>query len=518
MLRLLLNADLYTPERLGRRHLLVAGGKVVWIGEERPEVGGGVVTEEIDLAGARLVPGLIDVNVTNNTGSDATLYGWIDYDGDGTFDNATERSSVPVPTGSTGATVTLVFPAVPWLSPAVTDTYARFRLSTDTAAANPTGAAADGEVEDHPVQITYASVADRHVFYDGSYWDGNTAGANVVGGPGENGDDGAIATDKWALLPGGTATTANYTTYSKGINGIMVDVAGLANPTAVGDDVFTEFDFKVGNDNTPSGWTTAAAPSDVDVRDLGGGVSRISFFWAAGAIPTHNWLQVTVKADADTGLATPDVFYFGSAIGDATGDGWTLFGDLSTVFGLIDSGGTDIEDHGDINRDGFTLFGDMSLVFANIDSEEKLVMITTPAPPSTPPGSALTDGAFGEGEMFWAAQLAADWRATRSWPFDQLPSGDPTPADAYLGLPPIDSYVGVDAPAPEDEYEFQYEYDDPYQPALEEPDPWESTDSEAPLADAVWAYDMEDEWSDSEDDDLVDEDAADDVFAMYYGE
>ena len=35
-------------------------------------------------------------------------------------------------------------------------TYARFRLSTDAAAANPTGAAADGEVEDYRVTITQA--------------------------------------------------------------------------------------------------------------------------------------------------------------------------------------------------------------------------------------------------------------------------------------------------------------------------------------------------------------------------
>ena len=36
-------------------------------------------------------------------------------------------------------------------------TYARFRLSTDAAAANPTGAASDGEVEDYRVTITKPS-------------------------------------------------------------------------------------------------------------------------------------------------------------------------------------------------------------------------------------------------------------------------------------------------------------------------------------------------------------------------
>src|SRR5207248_5802288 len=31
----------------------------------------------------------------------------------------------------------------------------------------------------------------------------------------------------------------------------------------------------------------------------------------------HEWVQVTMKADANTGLAKDDVFYFGNAIGDS---------------------------------------------------------------------------------------------------------------------------------------------------------------------------------------------------------
>ena len=57
-------------------------------------------------------------------------------------------------------------------------------------------------------------------------FDGNDPAANAA-------DDAAIATDKTALLPGQTATFANYTSYSRGINGIMVDIAGLpGNVTA----------------------------------------------------------------------------------------------------------------------------------------------------------------------------------------------------------------------------------------------------------------------------------------------
>ena len=93
--------------------------------------------------------------MTNTTGSAATLYGWIDVNADGVFDNATERASVAVPTGTNNGIVTLTFPSVP--SGYTGTSYARFRLSTDAAAANPTGAASDGEVEDYRVTITKPS-------------------------------------------------------------------------------------------------------------------------------------------------------------------------------------------------------------------------------------------------------------------------------------------------------------------------------------------------------------------------
>ena len=71
----------------------------------------------------------MNVRVTNTTGAAATLYGWIDYNANGVFDNATERASVAVPNGTNNGIVTLVFPPVP--AGFFGKTYARFRLSTD---------------------------------------------------------------------------------------------------------------------------------------------------------------------------------------------------------------------------------------------------------------------------------------------------------------------------------------------------------------------------------------------------
>ena len=56
-----------------------------------------------------------------------------------------------------------------------------------------------------------AGIVDgRLVFYNHSTWDGNDVLANAN-------DDNAIAPEKSALLPGGTATFANYTSYSRGL-------------------------------------------------------------------------------------------------------------------------------------------------------------------------------------------------------------------------------------------------------------------------------------------------------------
>ena len=128
-------------------------------------------------------------------------------------------------------------------------------------------------------------------------------------------DDGAIATDKTALLPGGTATFANYTSFSRGINGIVVDIQNLANAGALS---AADFSFKVGNDNNPVAWTAATAPLSVTVlAGTGtGGSDRAIIIWGDNAIQ-NQWLQVAVLANANTGLAANDVFYFGNAIGES---------------------------------------------------------------------------------------------------------------------------------------------------------------------------------------------------------
>ena len=143
------------------------------------------------------------------------------------------------------------------------------------------------------------------VFYNRSSWDGKDPAANAL-------DDQAIAADKHALLPGGTATFENYTSYSRGLNGLMIDVHSLpGSPTTA------DFAFKVGNDSHPENWHQAPEPSAVAVRrgQGGNGADRITVVWPDQAIQGQ-WLEVTVLPGANTGLVFPHIFYFGNAVGE----------------------------------------------------------------------------------------------------------------------------------------------------------------------------------------------------------
>jgi hypothetical protein len=162
-----------------------------------------------------------------------------------------------------------------------------------------------------PAGFAFAQVVGRSIFYNNSAFDGNNPAANVQ-------DDAAIAPDKSALLPGGTATFANYTSYTKGINGILIDVADLALPPDLDD-----FTFRTGNNNALASWVPVAAPPVITLRpgEGAGGSDRIALTWPDGTI-TKRWLQVTLHAGLGTTLLADDVFYFGNAVGES-GDSTT---------------------------------------------------------------------------------------------------------------------------------------------------------------------------------------------------
>ena len=157
-------------------------------------------------------------------------------------------------------------------------------------------------IHTRPWSTSYAKI-----FYNNSAWDGNNPAPNAL-------DDAAIASDKMPLLFGQKAAFANYTSYHRGINGVMVDIlGGLGGAPSASD-----FEFRVGNIDNLFAWSIAPPPSFVTVRPGAGdgGSDRITIIWPDGAI-RNQWLEVRVLANSITRLASPGVFYFGNAIGES---------------------------------------------------------------------------------------------------------------------------------------------------------------------------------------------------------
>ncbi|MEX0655298.1 MAG: SBBP repeat-containing protein, partial [Phycisphaeraceae bacterium] len=218
-------------------------------------------------------------------------------------------------------------------------------------------------VSEFVVDGVLPEVRARHVFYNDSSFDGDDASANAS-------DDGAIASDKEALLPGESANFANYTSYAAGLNGIMVDIAGLAEPANLS---ASDFAFATGNDDAAGDWSSLTGDVAVSVREGAGvgGSDRVTLIWDEADAVKGAWLEVTVQANATTGLNEADVFYFGNAIGE-TGN---LAGDAQV--NAQDAGGVrenlrnflnpaPIDDPYDFDRDQNVNASDYGLVRENL--------------------------------------------------------------------------------------------------------------------------------------------------------
>ena len=213
-------------------------------------------------------------------------------------------------------------------------------------------------------QMLAASVVGRHIFYNNSAFDGNDLAINAA-------DDAAIATDKTAHEPGQIATFANYTSYSRGINGIMIDVESLADPGQIS---LRDFQFRTGREDDVANWLTAPNPSEIVVRPDAGtnGSDRITLVWPDNAID-NEWLHVTVNATPQTGLEAPDAFIFGNAIGES-GDRLS-----SAIVDVQDERGprenphaffdlAEIEDAYDYNRDRYVNATDQIIARSNANT------------------------------------------------------------------------------------------------------------------------------------------------------
>ncbi len=216
--------------------------------------------------------------------------------------------------------------------------------------------------------LNAAVIEARAIFYNDSFWDTLS-------------EDGAIATDKQALLPGQTSAFSNFTSYHRGINGVIVDIGGLtASPS------LSDFVFRVGNSADVDTWIAAPDPLALSVRASAGvnGSDRLVFTWNDQAI-RNQWLQVT--ALASLGLAKPDVFYFGNLVGDVNGDAFTSPLDVTILVNALNSQGgahaVGIDDPLDVNRDGWVSPADTILVVSILNNFGPLSLTMFTAPPGS---------------------------------------------------------------------------------------------------------------------------------------
>lgn len=239
-----------------------------------------------------------------------------------------------------------------------------------------------------------ATVVGRQVFYKDSAYDASQGVTDIL-------DDAAIDSSKVALLPGQTSTFANSTGYGQGLNGVMIDVQNLANPSVAA--ITNALSFRTGTASNTSTWTPLPAGSveNVAVRQLNANTHRITVAFANRAI-VNRWLEVRLAANADTGLAATDVHYWGNAPGNTGSD---------LVAGVTDVGGGDLQaiaqnlnflptnlvtNRFDLNKDRATNAFDWQVVATNLNFNA--------LPGITPTGAAGVAG----GEAAFSLAVGAD--------------------------------------------------------------------------------------------------------------
>jgi ELWxxDGT repeat protein len=224
------------------------------------------------------------------------------------------------------------------------------------------------ELEVLESEVTASSVVGSFVYYRGSQL-------------ASSGIEAAIDNVKVLAKEGSQAQTLDYSNLintSRGITGLVFDIDQLPGNLTIDDFLFQMSPQGAFNqqDHNPADWESAPAPSNVSV--LPGTTSRVVIEWPDNAI-VNRWLRVTIKANSQTGLANPEVYYLGHLLGETTGpsnDVYTVtFADITALRAAIGQS-VDAASPLDIDKSGLINFADISAMRANVGAQ--LTNITIP--------------------------------------------------------------------------------------------------------------------------------------------
>lgn len=173
---------------------------------------------------------------------------------------------------------------------------------------------------------------------------------------------------------------SNLINTTRGINGLVFDVANLPATTLDAADFQFQWSPQGAFEeaaNPPASWQTAPSPSLINV--LPGETPRIVLEWPDQSI-MNRWLRVTIKANARTGLAQPEVYYLGHLLGETTGPSegkfTVLVADVLQIRSALSSP-TNASSILDLDKSGVVLVSD--ILAARSQLSQQLTQISIPA-------------------------------------------------------------------------------------------------------------------------------------------
>ncbi len=270
----------------------------------------------------------------------------------------------------------------------------RVRVASDASTQGDYGLSVE-RITASPIEII-----NRRVFYNNTNNFG-TGGSNNA--PSVNPIN-AIDMTKEALLPGQTSSMLNYTNYSRGLNGIVIDVRGMSAENAAllnaGSFEFASWDSFLSA--TPN--FVPIAPTVVVSTFIGGGQNgstRIKLTFVDREIE-NEWLRVTMRANGITRLPADDVFYFGNARFDVTptaAESVTVNAfDVNRVRAAISTSNTGLVSNiFDVDRSGAINAFDVNAIRSVLANTSTLLRMFS-APPTQPP-SLLSDESEAEASL-----------------------------------------------------------------------------------------------------------------------